>query len=54
MTQTISRKPIERDWELLEDLKFKIEQVQNGDIDFLEAGDWFYSNGWSIVKELEK
>lgn len=54
MVQITSKKPIERDFELTERLIEEIEQLQNGEIDYSEAGYWLYSYGWDIVKELEK
>lgn len=36
-----------------DNLMEKLEQLQNGDIDYSEAGEWLFSCGWDIVKELD-
>lgn len=39
--------------EAIEDLIGKIEQINEGDIDFSEAGDWLHNWGYDIVSAME-
>ena len=39
---------------IVERLEEKLEQIEEGEIDFGEAGDWLYSNGDEILGELNR
>lgn len=37
---------------IVEQLEEKLKQIEDGEVNFDEAGDWLYSNGDEIINEL--